>query len=331
MYPVFAHTSDVHGDATRFNSMVDYCDYIGVDACLVTGDMVSKEPKDSMQFVNDIADSHNSIVLPCMGNHDARTLTAEEQYNSIMKYLVEKNEVTTNPSETYPTYYYKDFATKKIRVIALNIYEGAHTSDNSNFTQAQCEWFISVLASTPQDYGVIVMFHSPDKLPAKDNNYADFYQDIVVTTTTTMANITGNPFIQIIDAFIGKAAATISYSIGSTEISVSADFTGVASGVEFIAYVNGHFHIDRIGYLPSTTHKQLNLNVTCGIAMYGGSTNAYYADCSDMPRGQVGATQDCFNLYVIDRAAKCVRVARVGSNIAGNLTERKFMVIPYSD
>lgn len=330
-YPVFAHTSDVHGDATRFKSFADYCDFLGVDAGLVSGDMVAEYPADSMQYINDVADTHNTMLLPCVGNHDARGLTtAQDQYDNTIGYLITKYSLSTNPNENYPTYFYKDFLSKKIRLISINLYELAHTNDNANFTQTQCEWLISTLAATPQDYGVLIMFHCPDKMPEKDNGYGAFYQDII-NVIPWQSKITGDPFTQIADAFIGKTTATITYTIGNNTISVPADFTGVASGVEFIAFVNGHLHVDRVGYSPSTTYKQLNLNVTCGVAIYGGSSYPYYADCSDMPRGCVGSTQDCFNIYVIDRATKTVRVAKVGSNVDSNLNERKYMVIPYAD
>jgi len=332
--PIFAHISDVHGDANRFKSFADYCDYIGVDAALVSGDTVATNSIDSMQYINDIEDTHNTKMLLCMGNHDARNLTtAESQYDNILGHTIQKYEVETNPNEDYPTYYYKDFVDKNIRVISVNLYELSHTGDTANFSQTQCEWLISTLNSTPQNYGVLIMFHSPEKMPQKDTNYSKFYQD-TINYAGLQAGISGNPFSQIIDAFIGKTSTTITYTSNndtSTSISVQADFTNVASGVEFIAFVSGHLHTDRIGYSASTTYKQLNLNVCCGIAIYG-STYPYLANNSDLPRGCNGTTQDSFNIYAIDRDAKVVRIARVGSNVSGELLiERNYMSIPYAD
>lgn len=55
-----------------------------------------------------------------------------------------------------------------------------------------------------------------------------------------------------------------------------------------------------------------------------------YANLSDTPRGGNGATQDCFNVYTIDRTNKVVRVSKVGANVS--ITgERKFMTIAYSE
>ena len=331
--PIFAHTSDVHGDATRFKSFADYCDYLNVDAALISGDTTASTPSDGCQYINDIADKHNTMFLMCMGNHDSRNLSSVQAQNEqIVGYLMTKNSVVTNPNETYPTYFYKDFDSKKIRVIALNIYEGAHSSSNIDkciFTQTQCEWFISALASTPANYGVLVMFHSPESRPSKDSAHAEFYQD-TLNWTGYHTGLTGDVFRNIVDAFIGKTNASITYTTAGTSVTVSADFTSVNSGVEFIAYVNGHLHTDEIGYIGGATHKQLNLNVCCGVAIYG-SSYPYLANNSDMPRGCKGATQDCFNIYAVDRAAKVVRIAKVGSNVTGNLVDRKFMSIPYAE
>lgn len=331
--PVFAHTSDVHGDATRFQSFMEYCDYLGVDAALVSGDTVASTPVDAMQYINDLSEGYSTPILLCMGNHDSRGLSSvQEQNEQIMGYLITKHSCITNSNETYPTYFYKDITSKSIRIISLNIYEGAHTSSNVDkciFSQVQCEWFISTLTSTPSNYGVLVMFHSPESMPTKDNSHSIFYQDIV-NYSGLQNGLTGDPFREIIDAFIGRTSTSITYTSSGTSITVSADFTSVASGVEFIAYVNGHLHVDRVGYISDASHLQLNLNVCCGVAIYG-STYQYLANNSDLPRGCVGSTQDCFNIYTIDRTKKTVRIAKVGSNITGDLTERKYMEIPYAE
>jgi len=330
--PIFAHTSDIHGDAKRFKQFAEYCDYLGVDAALVTGDVTSYQASyDGVQFVNDIADEHDTPVLLCTGNHDTWGLnTDQEQNETIMGYLITKNEAVTNPDVTYPTYYYKDFPAKNIRVISLNIYEGNHSGQNCNFSKDQCDWFISVLASTPANYGVLVLFHSPESMPTAPSGKGAFRQ-AVLNYTGLQSGLSGTPFAKIIDAFIGKTTLSLSYTSGGSDISTTADFTGVASGVEFIAYVNGHLHTDTVGYIPSTTHIQLDLNVCCGIAIYG-SSYPYLANNSDLPRDAKGSTQDCFNIYAIDRSAKTVRIAKVGSNISGyDLSERKYMEIPYAE
>lgn len=327
--PVFAHTSDTHGDMTRLDAMMRYCDFLGLDAAFVTGDIVAYRPGDSLEYALDVAKKHDTPLLPCVGNHDVYDVTAEADQSAMFKGLIDKAGGVY--SATYPTYFYKDFTAKNIRVISLNLYETTHSGHNCNFTQTQAEWFISTLAATPAGYGVLVLFHMPEGAVDKETGKDEFYQEIANTWDTQGGmSLTGGPISKIVDAFISRTSDTITYTSKGVSITVTADFTAVATGAEFIAYLNGHEHIDRVGYLNGTTNRQLNLNVTCGIAIYG-STYPYLANMSDVPRATRGATQDAFNVYAIDRTAKEVRIARVGSNFSGDFRDRKYMAIAYAE
>lgn len=326
--PVFGHSSDIHGDRWRFQSMMRYCDYLGLDALLISGDMVASTPSDSNQYITDVSLEHTTPLVPCLGNHDTVDLSTAEAQTAMIKTLIDNVEGVY--VDTYPTYYYKDFTAKSIRVIALNLYETDHSGHNCNFTQTQCDWFISTLASTPAGYGVLVMFHAPENTIDRVQGNDDFYQDIN-NYWETHPGVTGTPILKIIDAFIGKTTLSLSYTSKSVTINTTADFTALNEGVEFISYINGHEHIDMVGYLHGTTHRQLNLNVCCGVAIYG-TTYKYLANNSDLPRGDKGSTQDAFNVYSIDRNAKTVRIAKVGSNLSGyDLQERKYMTISYAE
>lgn len=329
--PTFGHTSDIHGDVNRYSQFLDYCDYIGVDAALISGDFVAYSSLQSCQFINDIADSHKSMVLPCTGNHDCLNLTtAREQREQIVGYLMDKNNVITNPLEDYPTYFYKDFTEKNIRLISINLYEGERVNYRCDFTEKQCNWLIGVLAATPANYGVLLMFHSPEDKPNIVSGLENFYQNKYAYNLAYQSGITGKPFKQIIDAFISKTTATIAYTSNSVEVSVNADFTGVNAGVEFIAYITGHEHVDWVGYVNDAENMQLLLNVTSA-CICGPSEDPYGANLSDLPRSDKGTTQDSFNIYGIDRINKTVRIARVGSNVTFDGVERKLMIIPYAN
>lgn len=325
----FGHASDIHGDVKRYAQFLDYCDYLGVDAALISGDFVAVSPLQSCQFINDVADKHTSMVLPCTGNHDCLHLyTAQEQRAQIVGYLMDKNNVVTNPLEDYPTYFYKDIDDKNIRIISVNLYEGNHEDYKCNFTEKQANWFISSLASTPANYGVIVMLHSPEDKPNVISGFDKFYQNKYAYPLGFQSGITGKPFSKIIDAFISKTTATITYTSNSVEITVNPDFRNINSGVEFITYVAGHEHVDWVGVVPDTVNRQLVLNVTC-TCICGPSGDPYGANLSDLPRDGIGSTQDAFNIYGIDRVNGSVRIARVGSNINYMGIERKFMIVQY--
>jgi hypothetical protein len=195
---------------------------------------------------------------------------------------------------------------------------------------------ISSLASTPKDYGVLLMYHKPEYIPSIPQGYEKFSQPVVAYQDISIMK----PITKIVDAFIAGEILSTSYSNddGSGSITISADFTGKNSGVEFIAHINGHEHYDRIGYLP-TTQKQLNLNAVCTNAWTNmningapGTSYPEYNEGNDLAREIGTDTEDAFNVYVIDRARKMVRIARIGSSVPALASvERDFMAIPYAE
>lgn len=337
--PLFMHTSDVHGDYIRFKRFMEYADYMQVDAALVTGDLVGYTGANRCDFIQDVIDRSSTPGFICVGNHDAyeANSTHEALYNNVMKRNIDANSAVV-PEISYPTYYYKDLTDKKIRIIALNSYDGGFNHSTScYYTQDQIDWFIGSLVSTPADYGVIVLFHSPEAAIQKDNSYPKFYQDSVTYANYQSANITNRPIAAIVDAFVSGVTLNMTFSetnyandpTTTDVITVEADFTGKASGVEFLFFACGHEHCDRVGYVSGTTNRLLVLDVTCGVGIY---SPTYYklAAISDLPRGDEGATQDSFNFYAVDRDTHTVRIARIGSNMPSSLNVRDFEAIPYA-
>ena len=332
--PVFTHLSDIHGDARRYENFVEYSDAIEADAALVSGDLVPMcGAQDFTDYIDDIADKYNVMLLPCMGNHDARNNTTEQLQNAVFAHSIQKYELQTPAGKTYPTYYYKDIASHSIRIIALNLYCAGQKSTNEwRLTQDQITWFVNTLASTPAGYGVIVMMHSPETTTSKDNDHAKFYQKF--DTGTIDHNNSYLPIRKIIDAFISKTTFSgtfdeeITGSVTET-ITISADFTSVDASTEFICYVTGHRHHDCIGYVNGATNMQLMCNIALGFSLYGDSNYHYYAEETDVPRGGKGFVQDLMNVYVVDRATGNLRIARVGSNMNQDFEMRDYMTIPY--
>ncbi len=169
--------------------------------------------------------------------------------------------------------------------------------------------------------------HQPCHSWNKDVNYSKFWQSQMFYTEI-MTNITGSPIADIIDAFISKTSINKSYNQSGAvkSVDINANFsTGINSGVEFIAYANGHLHGDFVGYLNGTTHKQLVLNITCGNAF----VSPWRDGLSDLPRKSGTVAEDAFNIYGIDRLNGIVKIVRIGSNINYLLEKRESMVIPY--
>lgn len=331
--PVIAHTSDCHGDYKRVQNFFDFCDQLNIDAACVTGDMVSYIPDNGIAWFNEIVNKTSCLPAVCVGNHDVYkdSLDDDNIYDIFFADISAKI-----GNATGKTWYYKDITAKKIRIISINLYQyGGESRWYSHFTSEQLDFLISALSSTPNDYGIIILSHSPQTSleNARDSNYGDFFQVGHVSYSMHNAVSGGVPICDIVDAFISRTTISKTYTqTGSpSSVSVTADFSSVDASVEFIAHLTGHLHADQICYTPGTVNKQLMLNVTCTNALYGGSDYPYLADISDIGRNKNDATGDAFNVYVIDRDNKTVKVVRIGGNLTNDMEERKYMVIPYAD
>lgn len=350
--PLIAHISDTHGDAQRVKRFFDFCMRYGIDECVASGDIVMENHSDGSDYLFAAAEDTGCHVLMAIGNHEAEytnsTLqipnpSADENYGNHfaghvadMGYHLNGDSDTTNRG-----YYYHDVPTKSLRFIVLDQYDGgvygggATTPSNGNMPKTQLEWFIATLKSTPAGYGVIVVMHSPENTIEGENK---FFTTVPLSGSDSYSYANNGfysdakrPISKIIDAFISRSSFTDSFTVkvgGSSTGTITADFTsGVADGVEFICYLHGHRHQDRVGYLKKDTsgaslaNNQLSINIVKGNA-FGGF--------EDLPRYGVGVTQDAFNVYAIDRANKQVRIMRIGSNVKKDLTMRDYMVISYA-
>lgn len=357
-YPTLLHISDLHGDAKRYSNALDAAMEIGVDALVNTGDSVHLSMRSGIGFINDIGKESDVTQLITLGNHDVvvtqdgwqnqQILTNVEQYENVISPLATRNSYVL-PAPSYydgaPTYYYKDLP-NNIRLITLNLYEQNHAPYNGTLfmgcriSQKQIDWFCETLLSTPSNYGVIISLHQiPSNSVAPSvklqvNNKDSFWQTQLLTNTT-LENITGEPIVRIIDAFISKSVTSFTYTntlVSSTEsINVNADFTNINTGVEFIAYITGHTHTDRIGYIETSENLQLCLCNTCSAALMAVVNITAMCETEDLPRGEgKGSIQDAYNIYCIDRDNKEVRIAKGGSNLTVELTERKWLTLPYT-
>lgn len=329
---VFGHISDLHGDDVRLSNFLQYLEAKGVDAAMNSGDSVLYNSYDYTTYCQRIAAQYNVPYFFCIGNHESQptgvsTLFADNIQPLVSPYGYLKSANT--PADD--CYYYKDFAEKKIRLIVLNYYNNGVYA--GSLGQAQVSWFISTLSSTPSGYGVLVMLHSAEDKVVASSPYDVFFQKVRYTSgNRPITNIGGNkPVMQIIDAFISRTSISNSYTDNGTTVNIIADFTGIASSIEFIAYIAGHSHEDYIGYYENSTNRQLCLGITSGNALYGYGSNKALANQEDLPRGGSGVCQDAFNIYSIDRVRKVVKVARIGADLTFDFVPREYMEIPYAD
>lgn len=317
-YPVIAHLTDCHADYQRIVNFYEYAKFIGVDAVALTGDYYGNNIKDGMSHIENIINKYNIMTCACLGNHDVLGLSSESAiYNTSFKFFADKFNYTMSGSVGYS---YKDIATndgKGLRIISLNHYENGGTT----MSATQINWLIATLASTPTNYGVIILTHAPLVALSSIEGKEPFCQAPNQNGWIWNPISQGTLITQIVDAFVSKE----NKSVGGYTV----NFASVNSGVEFICFLNGHEHEDYVGYITSTANRLLHINATCSQSVYGIEGAGYQANLSDIPRGGKGSTQDSFNMYVIDRPQKKIRIVRIGSNVNKDMKDRKFLELDY--
>lgn len=332
------HVSDIHGDEVRHQNMVNFAKKLAASDCTVvivnTGDSVAYDGYDGTYYLEDQYYSKYGIkYLITTGNHEyfnkngIGAISESYVYNNLITPFIEDNSYQITSGKTY---YYSDISSHNIRFIILNPFEVGGMSTE------QITWFINTLKSTPSNYGIIVAMHAPLLDVIKVEESETFYQDANLWRWDTM----GYPELtKIIDLFIDGGNENV--VINNNTFTVN--FSNKNSGVEFIAWMNGHEHCDKIGYYDKTgtltlNNNQLVLNITCTNSWinlhkdqlkYDKTDYPYYTENSDIPRKIWTSTENCFNVYCIDRTNKKVRIGRIGANITSDFKKRDFMEISY--
>ena len=214
-------------------------------------------------------------------------------------------------------------------------YEGDHLDENGNFqitrdvecmNQEQLDWLVSTLAAVPENYHVLIAFHS----------YPDSGK--IVKCDWTQANITGfgggMPLTygkseivpDVVNAWINGESLNKDYEpIANTDIlpilKVRADFSARGKGA-FIAYLTGHNHIDFLG----TSGKYPDQNVIAFPTSANDNWNNL--DC-DLPRERNTKAEDCLTVLAVDRESRVFHLVRVGSNFTKSLVNRTYYSVSY--
>ena len=161
--------TDIHQDEQRFKNalyLLDNCD--AITAGVFLGDMNGHSGKDT--FARNVAvpliNACTKEMMCCIGNHDQRmydddTISVEQ---SVANFLG-----LTKESEHYTSrgYGYADY--NNVRLIILNTYDYSEDKnedgtfcqygDTPMFQQAQIDWLIQTLSSTPSGTTVIIASH----------------------------------------------------------------------------------------------------------------------------------------------------------------------------
>ena len=228
------HFSDIHANQANLERIVDMRNHLGtdIDDTICTGDIVYNNYSTSgMDFWNAVSGAEN--ILIAIGNHDlsdGQSGYSADHIGQTVAYQTYFAPYLSNWGVTMAgenlTYWYKDYASHKVRLIALNY---LLTGDEQT---AQNTWLAARLAEAKTSgYAVVIAEHVPiSNWHSIDCNFS----------------------------IIGKAWTYNEYP--ALYLQTVQDF--IDGGGEFACYIAGHAHGDYVGY-NSDYLDQVCVVVTC--------------------------------------------------------------------
>ena len=285
------HFSDIHGDAKCLQNVIAFHKHYAnlIDDMIHTGDNVTEYSTDGIEFWDDTAGAEK--ILNCIGNHDTRitgggstdwiALSMAESYDAYFAPYIEEWGATYQSGKTY---YYKDYAAKKIRLIVLDI---------MHQTAEQLEWFVETLASAKTaELHVICACHSrahwqytsyetpwDDKAHSPEYSGGYSYGDTSGNHGSSYPSNMSNDYADAVDDFI-------------------------SDGGNFVCWIHGHTHYKMFATL--TAHpNQLEIAVA-------NASRPQYAWTYVWARKDGTKSEDDFNILAVDTYSKILRIAKVG-------------------
>jgi hypothetical protein len=295
---VLLHFSDIHNHSVNLKRIIAYMEnnpsYI--DDCLCTGDMTGNYfYGNTHQFWFDAGGTEKILVT--MGNHDAYasvplTMTdlvpMSDMYERWMQPNIDGWDVTYQQGKTY---YYKDYATSNVRLIAIDT-NTAYDQRYSSEQAAQVAWFEDVLS---------------------DARTANMHVVVACHFLVTEPNTVNTPFMTY-----GISPRAIGGFIPIAFINSVKSF--IDAGGNFIGYLTGHGHEDYT-ITPDADARQFDIGVCNAHTLNNGG---------DLQRVVGTRTQDAFNIVGIDTTNHLLKIVRVGANMNVVLSERKVLTYNYA-
>ena len=351
----FMHMSDSHSvrpNERAIQVLNELASKGFVKFLLHTGDILRDPKRTTEKSWTDIVANAQYPVFVTSGNHDvgnwetamSNLRTDAQFYDYFVAPQISKWGLRTDnggtPHIAGKNYYFTDFSAEKIRLIVAYEYEIPTDSSIQGtdyaagrgarwISQEQCNWLINTLLTTPSGYGVILAHHAPEGLIGDDINPFNSSFRNEKNTQQTFQYRNGVEyqafFADIVQAFIDRTS--INYKVQQAaagyqnELSVVADFSNVASGVEFICHVSGHVHADNISTLY-THPKQVELNINCSSTDVDNQRSELY-----LIEGT--ASEDCINVYGINRNLGQIYVLRIGADYSSIGERKDMMTIDY--
>lgn len=292
------HISDIHSDSDALRRIEKeaekHSESIGGKIC--TGDMVANTG-------GNISSWWNASFMTCVGNHDSAT-TSGTTYNWNGVSMANREAYYITPYEDSwgdivhtngTSYYYKDYATEKVRLIVIDAMLYTGTTMETEAT-AQTAWLADALAGAiSAGLHVLIATHAPHGGAEKvESSFSQNWQAIMPTQADCDTPQT------VID--------TVAQAI--------------TNGLHFIGYLCGHTHRDVL-WDATGDKSQLMYCITCANV----DTPAQWR-VGDLYRD---IDRDAYNLVTIDTTNTIVKIVRGGgADISNDMRTRKGICINYT-
>lgn len=323
--------ADLHGSLTSLDDAATIRDTCVPNAVILNaGDVINLKAKMSGAINPEVAAYMEKAIQHCvyhtMGQHEVgwnsssmaggrlkeNCMTHEE----VFQYFIEPMKSVWDLPDLSTNYYYKDFATQKMRLISLYQYNAPLVEDETDSTcykydrntlwlgQEQLDWLVNTLNTVPDGYKVIILQHQHEK-DLQPVEGSAFYDGKTASFYGTY--ITGDkPVIDIVQAYINRGTLSKTYTAARADIypsdiftvTVNADFAN-AKG-EFANHLSGDAHVDFVSTVKGTNQRHIVLT----------ASNQSY-DCYVDPKAD-GAYRSIVSLLGYDYKNSFIRLGRVG-------------------
>ena len=196
--------------------------------------------------------------------------------------------------------------------------------------QTQAQWFLDTLASTPANYGVIVLMHQPISNSAGviEGKFSQPNTPAISITTSMATDFIAEALQAFVDGtsyspkvvMSGLASYMNTQSSGGVSYAyeVSKDFSQKNTGVHLLGSIAGHRHKDVVYKLGNI----YQVDAICATTVIPSTVN------SDIRRARgttIDIARDC--LTVVSMSQGRIGLAKLGVNVTENGTPRDYQVI----
>ena len=292
------HFSDIHQKQGNLRDIVNYATENSnlIDDVICTGDIVGARFQNGMAWFNGVSGSED--ILLAIGNHDvmnaqngyddSQTATLAEIYAQYIEPYYQNWGLSSDPSSGI-TYYYKDYADSKVRLIVIDcMLDNVDASADA----LQYTWFVNALAdAVTNGFYVVVANHCfPSGSTFVPSNWTN--TDYQESQTYLDAR-----YPEAVDTFIDN-------------------------GGHFVCWIEGHSHADYYMNYIGTHGTQIAISVDA-------ASRSNAEPFTDVNRLENDRSYNSANLITIDTGAEVIKVIKFGAKCNYKLIPRNTLTLGF--